>query len=240
MNQNQSLNVLNAELESKTAEEILEWTLQKYQEKIALASSFGAEDVVLIDMLVKINSSARIFTLDTGRLPQETYDVMDKIREKYKINIEVYFPDNESVKKMVNEFGFNLFYKSIELRQLCCKVRKIEPLNRALKNLNAWICGLRREQSVTRTDIKKIEIDKVHNSILKINPLTDWTEKQVWDYIKENNVPYNSLHDKGYPSIGCAPCTRAVKPGEDIRAGRWWWESPEKKECGLHCKIKRN
>lgn len=235
MNRNQSLNVLDAELESKTAEEILEWTLQKYQEKIALASSFGAEDVVLIDMLVKINSSARIFTLDTGRLHQETYDVMDKIREKYKINIEVYFPDTESVQKMVNEFGFNLFYKSIELRQLCCKVRKIEPLNRALRNLDVWICGLRREQSVTRKDIKKIEIDQVHNSILKINPLTDWTEKQVWDYIKENNVPYNKLHEQNYPSIGCAPCTRAIKSGKDIRAGRWWWESPEKKECGLHC-----
>jgi len=235
MNRNQSLDVLDAELESKTAEEILEWTLQKYQEKIALASSFGAEDVVLIDMLVKINSSARIFTLDTGRLPQETYEVIDKIKEKYKINIEVYFPDTESVQKMVNEFGFNLFYKSIELRQLCCKVRKIEPLNRALRNLDVWICGLRREQSVTRKDIKKIEIDQVHNSILKINPLTDWTEKQVWDYIKENNVPYNKLHEQNYPSIGCAPCTRAIKSGKDIRAGRWWWESPEKKECGLHC-----
>lgn len=236
MNKNTLFNSLDDSLESKTAEEILKWSLEKYHDKTALASSFGAEDVVLIDMLVKINSKARIFTLDTGRLPQETYDVIDKIKEKYKINIEVYFPDTGSVKKMVNEYGFNLFYKNIELRQLCCKVRKIEPLNRALKNLNAWICGLRREQSVTRTEIKKVEIDRAHNSIIKINPLTDWTEKQVWDYIKENNVPYNKLHDEGYPSIGCAPCTRAIKPGEDVRAGRWWWESPEKKECGLHCK----
>lgn len=236
MNKNTLFNSLDDSLESKTAEEILKWSLEKYHDKTALASSFGAEDVVLIDMLVKINSKARIFTLDTGRLPQETYDVIDKIKEKYKINIEVYFPDTGSVKKMVNEYGFNLFYKNIKLRQLCCKVRKIEPLNRALKNLNAWICGLRREQSVTRTEIKKVEIDRAHNSIIKINPLTDWTEKQVWDYIKENNVPYNKLHDEGYPSIGCAPCTRAIKPGEDVRAGRWWWESPEKKECGLHCK----
>jgi len=236
MDRNTLFDRLDDSLESKTAEEILKWSLEKHHDKVALASSFGAEDVVLIDMLVKINPSARVFTLDTGRLPQETYDVMDKIKEKYKINIEVYFPNTESVQKMVNEFGFNLFYKSIELRQLCCKVRKIEPLNRALENLNAWISGLRREQSVTRTEIKKIEIDQAHNSILKINPLTDWPEKQVWDYIKENNVPYNKLHKQNYPSIGCAPCTRAIKPGEDIRAGRWWWESPEKKECGLHCR----
>lgn len=220
--------------ETKTAQEILKYALEKYQDKVALASSFGAEDVVLIDMLVKINPTARIFTLDTGRLPQETYDVMDKIREKYKIKLEVYYPDTKLIEDIVSKEGFNFFYKSIELRQLCCWVRKVEPLNRALKNLDAWICGLRREQSVTRTVIKKIEIDHAHNSIVKINPLADWTEKQVWDYIKENNVPYNVLHDKGYPSIGCAPCTRAIKPGEDIRAGRWWWELPEQKECGLH------
>lgn len=235
-----------AELEKKTAEELLTWAIEKYGGKVALASSFGAEDVVLIDMLSKISPqsaahSPRVFTLDTGRLPQETYDVMDKIKEKYKINIEVYFPDTESVQKMVNENGFNLFYKSVELRQLCCKVRKMEPLNRALRNLDAWICGLRREQSVTRTDIKKVEYEQRTMdcglwTIIKINPLADWTEKQVWDYIRNNKVPYNLLHDKGYPSIGCAPCTRAIKPGEDIRAGRWWWETPEKKECGLHSK----
>jgi len=242
--------ILIENLESKTAQEILRHTLDKYQEKVALASSFGAEDVVLIDMLLKINPQARIFTLDTGRLPQETYDVMDEIKEKYKINIEVYFPDTKSVEDMMCKYGFNLFYKSVELRQLCCKVRKVEPLNRALRNLDAWICGLRREQAVTRTEIKKIEIwsrgfspvDEPKGStpgstpIIKINPLADWTDKQVWDYIKENNVPYNTLHDKGYPSIGCAPCTRAIKPGEDVRAGRWWWETPEKKECGLHCR----
>lgn len=231
--------------ETKPAQEILKFAIEKYKDKVALASSFGAEDVVLIDMLVKVaqgsmlNIQPRIFTLDTGRLPQETYDVMDRIKEKYKINIEVYFPDNKSVEEMVSKYGFNLFYKSVEFRQLCCKVRKVDPLNRALKNLDAWICGLRREQSVTRVDIKKIEyeqriIDNQQCTIVKFNPLADWTEKQVWDYIKENNVPYNALHDRGYPSIGCAPCTRAIKPGEDIRAGRWWWESPEKKECGLH------
>lgn len=222
--------------ESKTAQEILRWAQERFQDKVALASSFGAEDVILIDMLVKINPQARIFTLDTGRLPQETYELMDKIKEKYKIRLEVYYPDTKSVEEMVSQYGFNLFYKSVELRQLCCQVRKVEPLKRALKDLEAWICGLRGEQSLTRKEIKKIEIDPAHNSILKINPLADWTEKQVWEYIKKNKVPYNALHDKGYPSIGCAPCTRAVKQGEDIRAGRWWWEPPEKKECGLHCK----
>jgi phosphoadenosine phosphosulfate reductase len=161
---------------------------------------------------------------------------MDKIKEKYNIKIEVFFPNRESVEKMVFEHGFNLFYKSVELRKLCCKVRKVEPLNIALRTVDAWICGLRREQSVTRVDVKKVEVDTVHNNILKINPLIDWTEKDVWDYIRRNDVPYNALHDKNYPSIGCAPCTRAIKPGEDIRAGRWWWESPDKKECGLHCK----
>ncbi|MCM8768052.1 MAG: phosphoadenylyl-sulfate reductase [Candidatus Omnitrophica bacterium] len=225
--------------ETKTPFEILNFALQEFKDKIALASSFGAEDVVLIDMLVKINPSVRIFTIDTGRLPQETYDLIDKIKEKYKIKLEVYFPDTEEVEKMVSQYGFNLFYKSVELRKLCCNIRKVKPLERALKDLSAWICGLRREQSITRIGIKKIEIDYAHNSILKINPIADWTEKQVWDYIKENNVPYNTLHDKGYPSIGCAPCTRAIKPGEDIRAGRWWWEPPEKKECGLHLKEEK-
>lgn len=215
-----------------SAEEVLKWAFNKYSEKVASANSFGAEDVVLTDMISKINPKARIFTLDTGRLPQETYDVWEKLEEKYKIKIIPYFPDKEAVEKMILEYGPNLFYKSLELRKFCCKVRKIDPLNRALSELDAWICGLRREQAVTRVEIKKVE----EGTPVKINPLADWTEKQVWDYIKKNNVPYNKLHDKNYPSIGCAPCTRAVKPGEDIRAGRWWWETPEQKECGLHKK----
>jgi len=225
------------EFEKKSAQEMLDWVLSTYGDRIALASSFGAEDVVLIDMMVKINPRPRIFTLDAGRLPYETYDVMERIREKYKIEMEVFFPDAKSVEEMLREHGPNLFYKSTELRKLCCEVRKIRPLERALADLEAWLCGLRREQSVTRTEIKKVEVDVAHNSIIKINPLADWTEKQVWDYIKANDVPYNALHDQNYPSIGCAPCTRAVKPGEDIRAGRWWWETPEKKECGLHHRV---
>jgi phosphoadenosine phosphosulfate reductase len=223
------------EMEQADAEEILRWALQKFGQQVALASSFGAEDMVLVDMLIGIDPQARIFTLDTGRLPHETYELIEEVNKKYNPNLEIYCPNTESLEKMVAQYGPNLFYRGIDLRKLCCKVRKIEPLNRALADLSAWICGLRREQSVTRTELKKIEVDKAHGGILKINPLADWTEKQVWDYIKAHDVPYNKLHDKGYPSIGCAPCTRAVKAGEDIRAGRWWWESPEEKECGLHC-----
>lgn len=220
--------------ESKSATEILRWALEKFHPRIALASSFGAEDVALVDMLLKLNPKARVFTLDTGRLNQETYDVMDKIRSRYGISIEVFFPDAEAVEQMVRERGLNLFYHSIENRMLCCHIRKVEPLKRALATVDAWITGLRHEQVVTRAGVKKAEIDADHGGIVKLNPLADWTWDQVWDYIRKHDVPYNVLHDQGYPSIGCAPCTRAIKPGEDFRAGRWWWERPEQKECGLH------
>ncbi|HOK40754.1 MAG TPA: phosphoadenylyl-sulfate reductase [bacterium] len=227
------------ELESKSALEILKWAKEEFKNDVVLASSFGAEDVVLIDLWAKMaddNFKPRVFTLDTGRLPEETYKLMDKIREKYDIKLEIYYPDTKSVEEMLNKYGFNLFYKSIELRQLCCRIRKVEPLKRALKDAKAWICGLRREQSITRADIKKVEIDTSNNSIIKINPLSDWKEEEIWNYIKENKVPYNELHDKNYPSIGCEPCTRAVRKIEDVRGGRWWWEPAEKKECGLHKK----
>lgn len=214
------------------AQEVLKWAFDRFGDKVTFANSFGAEDVVLTDMISKINPGAKIFTLDTGRLPQETYEVWERLEEKYKIKITPYFPDKNEVEDMVKKYGPNLFYKSLELRKLCCNVRKINPLKRAMAGLDAWICGLRREQSVTRADMKQVE----EGETIKINPLADWTEKQVWDYIKKNDVPYNKLHDKDYPSVGCAPCTRAVKPGEDVRAGRWWWETPEQKECGLHKK----
>lgn len=223
------------EFENKSPQEILEWALKTYP-KIALASSFGAEDVVVIDMMMKINPKARVFTLDTGRLNPETYDVMDRVREKYNLSLEVMFPNTDATEKMVRAKGMNLFYDSIENRKECCGVRKVEPLNRALKTLDAWITGLRRQQSVTRTTMRAIEIDEAHHNMVKVNPLINWTSEQVWAYIKKNGVPYNKLHDLGYPSIGCAPCTRAIKPGEDERAGRWWWENPETKECGLHVK----
>ena len=228
--------IQTTDFEKKTAQEILTWALAKYHPRIALASSFGAEDVVLIDMMAKINPKARVFTLDTGRLNQETYDVMDKIRQKYGIFLEIMFPKHEAVEEMVRTKGLNLFYESIENRKLCCGIRKVDPLNRALATVSAWMTGLRRQQAVTRTAVAKVEIDNSHGGIVKINPLADWTSDQVWDYIRKNQVPYNALHDRDYPSIGCQPCTRAVKPGEDERAGRWWWETPEQKECGLHVK----
>ena len=223
------------DLEKLDAQGILKWAFETYHPKLALACSFQAEESVLIDLMYRLRGSDfRVFSLDTGRLNQETYDCMDAMRERYGIEIEVFFPDASSVEKMVRENGLNLFYRSVEARKLCCDIRKVEPLNRALKHLDAWMTGLRREQAPTRTDLTKVEVDHSHGGIAKINPLIDWTYQQIWDYIRVNNLPYNKLHDQGYPSIGCAPCTRAIKPGEDIRAGRWWWENPETKECGLH------
>jgi len=218
-----------------TAQDVVRLTLEKFGPRVALSSSFGAEDMVLIDILMKVDPKARIFTLDTGRLPQETYNVIDATRQKYGATIEVFFPQSDAVQAMVAEHGMNLFYRSVENRKLCCGVRKMEPLRRALSGLDAWITGLRREQSVTRTDVHKIEWDQ-GNALVKVNPLVDWTREDVWTYIREQNVPYNALHDRGYPSIGCGPCTRAVAPEEHERAGRWWWEHPETKECGLHVK----
>ncbi len=226
---------LTWDLEKLSPEEVLQWALNAFSSKVALACSFQAEGSVLIDMMHRlVGSDFRIFTLDTGRLNQETYDCMDAIRKRYGVSVEVYFPDAMKVQAMVRAHGLNLFYNSVELRKLCCGVRKVEPLNRALKDLNAWMTGLRREQAVTRADVRKVELDKDHGNIVKINPLVEWSHEQVWHYIRANNVPYNQLHDQGYPSIGCAPCTRAVKAGDDLRAGRWWWENPDTKECGLH------
>ncbi|OHB78809.1 MAG: phosphoadenosine phosphosulfate reductase [Planctomycetes bacterium RBG_16_55_9] len=224
---------LAEETKGYSAEELLKLVAERFGDKIALATSFGAEDQVLTDMLYRINNKPSIFTLDTGRLPEETYQVMQTTQEKYGIRIDMLFPDYKKVEEMVNKLGPNLFYTSIEARRLCCEVRKIEPLKRKLSGLQAWICGLRAEQSVTRTNLQRIEFDE-NFGLIKVSPLVDWTTEQVWNYIHENKVPYNKLHDKGYSSIGCAPCTRAVRSGEDIRAGRWWWERPEHKECGLH------
>ena len=223
------------ELENASAEEVLSWALGRFKPRIALASSFQVEESVLIDMMVRLGGpEIRVFTLDTGRLNQETYDCMDAIRNRYGIAIEVFLPDAGKVEKMVAENGLNLFYRSVELRKTCCAIRKVEPLKRALRGLGAWITGLRREQAVTRTGVRKVEFDRDHGGIPKINPLADWNQRQVWDYIVAHGVPYNKLHDQGYPSIGCAPCTRTIRPWEDVRAGRWWWEAPDAKECGLH------
>jgi phosphoadenosine phosphosulfate reductase len=219
---------------NSSAEQVLQWAVDYFgQNKLALASSLGVEDQVLTHMLVNINPKVSIFTLDTGRLPQETYDIIEQTMEKYNFRYEFLFPETSAVEEMQRQYGPNLFYRSVDNRKKCCYVRKVEPLKRKLAHLDAWICGLRRAQSLTRADIEKIEWDSA-NKIVKINPLAYWSEEQTWEYIRKHNIPYNQLHDKGYPSIGCAPCTRAVKPGEGIRAGRWWWESPREKECGLH------
>jgi phosphoadenosine phosphosulfate reductase len=198
-----------------------------------LAASFGAEDMVLIDLIARHSIPIGIFTLDTGRLPEETYALIDRTRERYGITVEIFAPDANRLQAFVRTHGVNAFYQSVPLREGCCEVRKTEPLKRALARRDAWITGIRREQSVTRRNVAFEEFDAVH-ALPKFNPLADWSEADVWAYIRGHNVPYNALHDRGYPSIGCAPCTRAIQPGEDVRAGRWWWEAPEHKECGLH------
>ncbi len=229
----------NLQLSQSSAEEIVSWAVMKFGSRVTLASSFGAEDVVLIDILSRAAESPRVFLLDTGRLHQETYDVVDRIRSRYGIEIEAYVARTDALQAFIRTKGVNSFYESVEDRKECCRIRKVEPLARALSDVDGWITGLRRSQSVTRGDLPVVEIDEGHGGILKINPLVEWSEEQVWQHIRKNDVPYNKLHDQGFPSIGCAPCTRAVQPGEDIRSGRWWWESPEHKECGLHIKSEK-
>lgn len=221
-------------LDKASPQEVLRWALSTFGRSIALAWS-GAEDVAVLDMMYRIDpKAARVFTLDTGRLNPETYELIDEVQSKYRITVEILFPDAAAVEKMVAEKGVNLFYRSLENRKECCGVRKVEPLNRKLGTLDGWITGLRRTQAVTRGKLAKVELDFAHDKIVKVNPLADWTTAQVFEYLKANGVPTNKLHAQGYPSIGCAPCTRPVKPGEDERAGRWWWENPDSKECGLH------
>ena len=232
-----NIEALNERFKNESIEFMLECYLEAHKGTIALASSFGVEDQVLTDILIKLDPAVKIFTLDTGRLSEETYTVMDQTNRKYGINVQVYCPDRTSLEKLYQMQGINGFKESVENRKMCCQVRKMEPLGRALEGLDVWITGLRRAQSPTRETMQLIEWDE-SNKLIKLNPLIDWDEERVWDYIKTYKVPYNALHDQGYPSIGCAPCTRPIREGEDIRAGRWWWENPEHKECGLHLKGK--
>jgi phosphoadenosine phosphosulfate reductase len=227
------LETCNKQFAYAGSEEIIAWALHHFKEKIAFSTSMGAEDQAILHMIAGIDKKASVFSLDTGRLFPETYDLIDISTQKYGIPIRVHFPDRQQVEEMVNAKGINLFYESVENRKLCCHIRKIEPLKRAFAGLDAWICGLRRDQSVTRSNLTIFEWDE-RFGLIKINPLINWTEDQLWDYLQRHKIPYNRLHDKGFPSIGCQPCTRAIEPGEDIRAGRWWWENPETKECGLH------
>ena len=233
MERTQLIRDLNERFRDASAQEVVGYFLKAYQGRIALSSSLSIEDQTLTDIIVNQDKNTRIFTLDTGRLFPETYQLIEKTNMTYGIKIEVFFPDYHEVQRMVREEGINLFYNSVESRHRCCQIRKLEPLKRAFQGLDVWICGLRREQSITRQDMQVVEWDEMHQ-LIKVNPLISWTEQQVWDYIKMHSVPYNKLHDRGYPSIGCEPCTRAVQPGEDVRSGRWWWESPGHRECGLH------
>ena len=199
----------------------------------AFACSFGAEDMVLLDLIAAHARHIEVFTLDTGRLPAETYALMDQVCDRYSVPLRIYFPNRDDVEAWVEQNGINGFYRSVAQRKQCCHIRKVVPLGRALRGKKAWVTGLRREQSATRQAFEEREWD-ASSQIFKFSPLLEWTADEVWSYIRSRSVPYNALHDHGYPSIGCAPCTRAVAPGEDVRAGRWWWEEPEGKECGLH------
>lgn len=225
------------ELDDQEPQAVLAWAIDKFGGRLGLCSSFQAEGCVLIDMAWRIDPKIRVFTIDTGRQPEETYKLIDTIRERYGIHTEIFMPDTNIVQQMVTKHGHNLFYRDVNLRLLCCQVRKVLPLRRALMNYDAWITGLRRDQWATRSNIRKLEIDHDHGGIVKLAPLADWTDDEVWDYIRANDVPYNELYDKGFKSIGCAPCTRQVADGEDPRSGRWWWETGAPKECGMHCSI---
>ena len=217
---------------------VVAWAVERFGDRIAVASSFSVEDCVIIDLVHKAagkaGGRARVFALDTGRLHDETYLTAERVRMKYDLEIEWVFPRREAVEELVRMKGLYSFRDSLDNRHECCGIRKVEPLGRALADLDAWFTGLRREQSVTRTEGAEVEVDVAHGGMTKVNPLIGWTMERVRAYAKANAVPVHPLHDKGYPSIGCAPCTRAIQPGEHPRAGRWWWEDPENKECGIH------
>lgn len=229
---------LIASVNAKTAEAnalLKDTSLEFGNNAVTFANSFGAEDMVLTDIIIKSKLAIEIFSLDTGRLPPETYDLMSKTEKHYNTKLNVYFPQADKIEFYVKTNGINAFYERIDLRKSCCHIRKVEPLQRALKGKKAWITGMRAAQATTRTSLPVREFDE-SNQLEKFNPLSNWSEQEVWAYIRLHEVPYNKLHDQFYPSIGCAPCTRAVAMGEDIRAGRWWWEDPNNKECGLHVK----
>ena len=226
---------LPAPAEMMSAEDLVAWALDRWHPRIAVCTSFQAEGMVILDLCWRYRKDVRVMTIDTGRLPAETYEMMDRIRDHYGIRPEVFFPHAESVETMVQESGVNLFYRSREERKRCCRVRKVEPLARMLQPLDAWMVGLRRDQSSSRAGVCKLETDWEQGSKIKLSPLADWTHDQVWSYLRRNRVPYHPLYDQGYGSIGCAPCSRALRPGEHPRAGRWWWEQGSARECGIHC-----
>lgn len=230
----EEVDALASEIGGLPAAELLEQAIGRFGRRLVVASSFGAEDVVLIDLVARIDPGVRIFTLDTGRLPEETWEVMERIRERYSVDIEVLAPRPEAVAQLIHAEGPYSFRRSVDARRACCQIRKVEPLGRVLETADAWVTGLRRSQAATRAHVETVELDLANGGRIKFAPLAAWTEDDVWNHIRDHRVPFNRLHELGYPSIGCAPCTRPIAPGEDIRAGRWWWEAADGRECGLH------
>lgn len=230
---------LNTQAQGFQPEEVIRLAYREFREGLTFASSLGEEDQVLLDMISRTHPEIEVFTLDTGRLFQETYDLMDINKKRYTVPFSIYYPDSEAVEDMVAAHGINLFYESVANRKLCCRIRKVQPLQRALKGKTAWITGLRRGQSITRSQADFFEWDEA-NRLVKVNPLAFWSIDDVHAYIQEREVNVSPLHQRGFVSVGCACCTRAVSAGEDIRSGRWWWEQPEQRECGLHNHLKVN
>jgi phosphoadenosine phosphosulfate reductase len=230
--------LLNLDLEQKAAA-VRQQLADSVREhgRVVYSNSLGAEAMVLTDIIWSHVPEIDIFSIDTGRLHEETYELLEKLQRRYKRSIRLVYPDAQALEKLVADQGVNGFYHSLESRLACCHVRKVEPFRRAVAGYSAWVTGVRREQSATRAQAQPIEWD-TENSMHKVSPLLDWTEEQVWQYIRARKLPYNSLHDRQFPSIGCSPCTRAIQPGENRRAGRWWWEQPESRECGLHPRVR--
>lgn len=229
---------LSVEFEDEEPEAVLEWALERFSPRIALSTALQIDGVCLLDMCYKLEPTIRVFTVDTGRLPPETLELVEQLRSRYpEMRLDILVPEARHLESMMRRHGPNLFYRSVENRLLCCQVRKVLPLQSHLHGLDAWITGLRRDQWATRTNIRKIELDHDHGAIVKLNPLAEWSEEEVWDYVRDRDVPYHPLYDRGYTSIGCGPCTRPTEEGEDKRAGRWWWEKNAPKECGIHCAI---
>lgn len=228
---------LALEFEDQGPSEILTWGLRRFPRSLALVTSFQIEGMVLLDLAIQIDPDVRVLTVDPGKLPAETLEFIDKVRHRYGVRVEVFRPREEEVRGMVQNYGENLFYHDVSSRLLCCHVRKVRPLTRGLRGLNAWVTGLRRDQWASRANVLKLEIDHDHDGIAKLNPLADWTNEDVESYARKHDVPRHPLYEKGYTSLGCAPCTRPVRPGEPLRAGRWWWEKNAPKECGIHCAL---
>lgn len=228
-----------AGLDGREPQDVLRWGIVRFGRGLAICTSLQADGMVILDMARRIEPSVRVFTIDTGRMPTETYDLIERVRDHYGIALEVYYPDADQLTAFVSREGINPFYRSVPLRLACCEIRKVNPLNTVLVTLDAWVTGLRRDQSSSRAEVRAVEIDHDHGGLVKLNPLAVWTEEQVWHYIRANNVPTSALYEQGYTSIGCAPCTRPITAGEDPRAGRWWWELDTPKECGIHFSFER-